>query len=623
MNSRKNIAGISALTVLLSYGTLTAMNAFAEEAADFTTGKLTAHLYSDEKLRDVECRYYSDMPSVPYMKLSDYYSCWLDQELEIANRNDGTYEVRVPIGTTGTIDVNKDTVSSDDAVSFLYPEYVIKSSDSNIYTYVKGKESQDSEKISATIDLSEYRIDLRGDSDDIWWPVPTLCDFYEFSLNQGALIDDELYFFPHILADYSRTNLAAAGDHIAAFTEKYQNGRPKDLAEYNYNELCFVFDKDYGFPGRFAYNDLLSETNFDTMLSTASDGTKKIKEMLLSEDVYEYCAGYELLNCYFWDGGHTFFTDIMLQPETEFTEKVAEKIRSAGLPEDAFDYSAIINSSNSSGFAAFTARGEMYKTADTLEELNSSVYSTKGDTAVFSFNSFTDDSNSWLNYYYNNGEMPQDIISEFYYCVAKADADPAIKNFVIDLGTNSGGSLSVVEYMMGLINGLDNVTVVTDNEKGPEKARYSVDKNLDKAYDEKDEAIKPALSFGIITTKYSFSCGNLMPSLAKDAGIMLIGERSGGGTCATNRYITPDGMLYTLSTGLKFVDKDGNTIDNGIEPDYEIVKVNGDGSKDFSELYNYSRLSALFSEFYSNKTESDPPAATTAPAAATTKTTTH
>jgi hypothetical protein len=81
-------------------------------------------------------------------------------------------------------------------------------------------------------------------------------------------------------------------------------------------------------------------------------------------------------------------------------------------------------------------------------------------------------------------------------------------------------------------------------------------------------------------------------------------------------------MLYTLSTGLKFVDKDGNTIDNGIEPDYEIVKVNEDGSKDFSELYNYSRISALFSEFYGSKTGNDPQTVTTDPAATATTTTT-
>ena len=101
MNSKKTIAGLSALSVLLSSTAFTAMNAFAEEAADFTIGKITAHLYSNENLRDIDCRYYNDMPNVPYIKLSDYYNCWMsqhnDNELVITNKNDGTYEVKVKL----------------------------------------------------------------------------------------------------------------------------------------------------------------------------------------------------------------------------------------------------------------------------------------------------------------------------------------------------------------------------------------------------------------------------------------------------------------------------------------------------------------------------------------------
>ena len=169
--------------------------------------------------------------------------------------------------------------------------------------------------------------------------------------------------------------------------------------------------------------------------------------------------------------------------------------------------------------------------------------------------------------------------------------------------------LSIVEYMMSLINDLDNVTVVIGGKTI--NSKYDTDKNLDKLFDEKDESFKTDLRFGIITTNYSFSCANLLPSLAKDAGIVVIGERSAGGTCATNRYVTPDGLLYALSTGLKFVDKDGNSIDDGIVPDYDIVKQNAYGTKDYSDVYNYSKLSALFDEFYGKKTDSEQSVSTT------------
>ena len=129
MNTKKTIAGLSALSVLISSGAFTAMTAFAAETTDYTTGKITAHLYSDEVLRDIECRYYSDMPNVPYIKLSDYYSCWMsqypDQELEITNNNDGTYNVKVPYGTVGTIDTNKETIETDNIAYFMAPEYTV------------------------------------------------------------------------------------------------------------------------------------------------------------------------------------------------------------------------------------------------------------------------------------------------------------------------------------------------------------------------------------------------------------------------------------------------------------------------------------------------------------------
>ena len=175
---------------------------------------------------------------------------------------------------------------------------------------------------------------------------------------------------------------------------------------------------------------------------------------------------------------------------------------------------------------------------------------------------------------------------------------------------------------MGLINDLDNITIISGSGDESVTAQYLVDKNLDKSFDEKDKALKLDLNFAIITSNYSFSCANLMPALAKDAGIMLVGEKSGGGTCATNRYVTPDGLVYALSIGQKFVNKDGDTIDNGIQPDYDIVKINDDGTKDYSEVYNFSKLSSLFSDFYSNKAETTSSSTTTSATTTTTSATT-
>ena len=631
MKFRKTVAGISALSMIISCNALTAMTATAADSEDYRTTQIKAYLYSYDNVKDIECRYYDDMPNVPYIKLSDYYNCWVDQDLEIINNNDGTYEVKMPIGATGIIDINKETVYSDDIVSFIYPQYIVEGDTSSIDTYVKAEVDAGS-PIELTYDFSNYNIDLRGDDRDIWCPAPTLCDLYTFSLNQASYIDNALYFCGHPLSEFSRMNIVSTLDHVNNFFDEYKDGRPKDIAEYNYNELCFAFDNQYGFPGRITYNDLLKETNFDTMLSTANESTKKLKEMLLSENVYEYCAAFSMLNNYFWDGGHTSFSYL-----TYYDESLMEQVNNVSqysIPleelEGAFDYLTDYSISDSTYRSAKAARKIMYDNADTREatetffnddeEAAGYAFYTKGDTAVFSFDSFLSDSENWLNYYYSEGELPDDLVSNFYRCIVMADKDPNIRNFVIDLGANGGGSVDIVEYMMGLLNDIDYITVYSSDE-GTVNSYFTADKNLDKAYDEKDKEFKLDLNIGIITSKYSFSCGNLMPSLAKEAGYMIVGETSGGGTCAVNFCTTADGLFYSISTGTKFVDSEGNDIDNGIEPNYELVKLDEEGEKDFSDVYNFDNLSKLFKEYY--KLDDDPePETTTDIASPTTETST-
>ncbi len=61
--------------------------------------------------------------------------------------------------------------------------------------------------------------------------------------------------------------------------------------------------------------------------------------------------------------------------------------------------------------------------------------------------------------------------------------------------------------------------------------RYLADTNLDGVIDEKDLEKQYDFRFAILTTRCSFSCGNILPVYAQEKGIMIIGEKSGGGTC--------------------------------------------------------------------------------------------
>ena len=80
-----------------------------------------------------------------------------------------------------------------------------------------------------------------------------------------------------------------------------------------------------------------------------------------------------------------------------------------------------------------------------------------------------------------------------------------------------------------------------------------------------------------LTSPYSFSCGNLVPSVFKGSPrFTLIGRASGGGTCAALPCPTASGALFSLS-GTKQLStvKNGSLydIDRGVEPDFGIDKI--------------------------------------------------
>lgn len=102
--------------------------------------------------------------------------------------------------------------------------------------------------------------------------------------------------------------------------------------------------------------------------------------------------------------------------------------------------------------------------------------------------------------------------------------------------------------------------------------------------------MKYNFNYGVLTSNLSFSCGNLFPSLMKDMGYPIIGEKSGGGACAVQQFVTPEGLQYQLSSARARLTNDKwENIDGGIEPDY-IIDLSG-AAPDFSALYDVAAIS--------------------------------
>ena len=127
-----------------------------------------------------------------------------------------------------------------------------------------------------------------------------------------------------------------------------------------------------------------------------------------------------------------------------------------------------------------------------------------------------------------------------------------------------------------------------------------MDVNLDGVYDEKDLCKRYDLNFGILTSRLSYSAGNMFPILAQEMGVTVIGERSGGGCCATTKAAIPEGFTEYMSSYCMFTrsDLDAAAFENGAVPDVPLDVPETDGLPDYSSFYDLERLSTIMNEQY-------------------------
>ena len=134
-----------------------------------------------------------------------------------------------------------------------------------------------------------------------------------------------------------------------------------------------------------------------------------------------------------------------------------------------------------------------------------------------------------------------------------------------------------------------------------------VDINLDGKFTQEDidEASSFDFNFGVLTSKCSFSCGNLLPSLLKELGIKIIGEQSGGGSCSIITASTSDGMYFAHSSSLSLANRDGDNIDSGVPVDKEMPIGTSYVSDilpipDVSNFYDFTTIGEYLSYAYSD-----------------------
>jgi hypothetical protein len=391
------------------------------------------------------------------------------------------------------------------------------------------------------------------------------------------------------------------------------------LAAFSYANLRFCIDYFDGVPSRVA--DALGKHDIDATLDAMGEEGKAIKSGLVSTNPFEAFVATEDLGFVVGDGGHTSLsymrsTSLEANAEDPTYQGLARIVEDANNPLGVF-YNWNADKTNVEYelyMECMAARDKAY---------NGQTYIKKGDTAVIVFDAFAADQKGWEDYFAGTGERPSatqeipsgdlagqvDSVAIASEGLARAQEDPEVKNVVLDISNNSGGSLDVLVYLASVVSGRDFEQCQNTLTKQLFREYFDVDRNLDGTFDEKDDLVDFSdLNIAVLTSRSSFSCGNILPSVLADEGIMVMGERSGGGSCAVQKCVTADGVGWQMSTWRgKLINDAGQDIDDGVPVDVDLLERTGSkktesGNPDYSGFYDIDLLSEVMNEYFGERT---------------------
>lgn len=559
-------------------------------AEEISVKDLTAHIYSMENTKTMSCLFKSSMPDMPFISTVDFLKhIFVDEPTEEKNAN-GTYTITNPKGTM-VIDPEKDALHFDSFEDFASAKENASGTELDVPYVKEYAPVLEGEGKGLDLDLSPYKIDILEHDGKTYFPVSSIGLLFGATYNTAVYSRDSIYFIhcSDIVMGTCYFNNSTAYNTLK---------RSKDLVELTYNDLCFAFDKLYGKPARAEIASVLEEKSFDETLDVYSDDTRRAKELLLSENMVDYVLGTAYLGQAFYDGGHTAVNyPAVLTLITSGTALNEELNRVFNLEDfrdqQAVSYvmSSLASSQRGTNMAKFrSGKYENYELVNAWDDKSDSKLYVAGDTAVFAFDSFVNEA-----------------VYHFKWSLDYAK-EKGMKRFVIDLSCNTGGNAAVVMYIMAMITNKNQDSYTASYRKiqtltgNLSKVDNDIDLNLDGEINDLDKSVYYDFEYAFITSGISYSCGNLLPCLAKDAGFPILGERSGGGACSLLIAYTPELFFYTMSSYNKFITKDNNDVDNGAELDFDLTQrtVDNEGKEvtDYSGLYDIEDISRKIDTLY-------------------------
>ena len=577
----------------------------------------------DNVLATVFARVYDKNEYIPYTGVRYWLEYICDVKIEGMSYSDGEYTITgTALGKSFPLVVNvKDSsIYCPTWAGFFDPEPTLKFGSA---TMLDSKKLFDGQK-AATFNLGKYGFKIYGGIDDAYAPICVMNQLFTAAL-KGA----QFLFNGKKIYQYSGTEKYTTFKDSSWYADL--NKRPAALVEASYNLLCFAHDNLYGRPGYYGFADdgngyakadvvaAADMMPLDTLLTVYDSDTKAL---LKSANYPDYLKGLARLAFYTYGDQHASvnWKDFIMFDKAEIKNAVNEIKENGCSGKWKYDRKkSSIDQSNSLNWCRkqkdiVDATGEL-KDGKDLELIDG------GKTLIIRFDGFSLNQVGGWNSYYENATaepdpdtvaMPNDTITLFYkafYYILHKSGYENVTTVLIDGSCNGGGAKPVMQYILYLITGRGDLYYDDVHTGAKNHEITKADLNLDGIVNDNDAAYRArlfgtrsatcrGLNVAILTSFSAFSCGNALPFYAKERGVKILGERSGGGSCVVGAGITADGFPYKYSRNSRLCAQDfSKSTEGGADLDKPLM--NGDS---YEWFYDYdvsgSHLIATLKELF-------------------------
>ncbi len=546
----------------------------------------------------ITLRFYRDRPNVPYIGFRAFMDFAGSDPVTFERAGDGTAVFTSVRGAVAEVDAERGTMYVENWPMFRDPPppyegraVGLKDSDCG---FVRVKDVvYEGVPAPLSLDFAEYGLKLYAGEDDVYFPVTLISSMMTDVATWNMTWDGERIRYGRFGTDISgdRTESPAVRDALAGGV------RPADIAAEARGELLFMLDNFYGHPGRAGLDAEMAEKGLERALIDAGAGS--LAEGLGSTAFPEYLAS--LLDLFFGclDDGHTAPT-VAVEVFNALLDGRYPKTAAAVIP--AVRPTVLVSSS--------VRRSLLLQTLPAARRAvwGDEGYREYGSTAFIRLDSFMPDEAGWAAYYAGAGDMPSDGAGNTVRGLKRAAENPGIKNVIFDLSCNVGGSSDVLAFIVGLTTGGDRLYGLDKVTGQKLTVRYGIDADLDGVFDEKDGPARfDRFNYGVLTTRLTFSCGNLFPFMMREGGAVLLGESSGGGSCCIQLCSMPDGMDYVMSSSRwQLTDSGGVPVEGGCPVDIPLPVKGfaapgaGYGPGDYALFFDDAGLDRMMNEWFAD-----------------------